>query len=59
MRVRPQVASPSQGEGEGEDSLTDSYAAILTPHLNPLPFARGEASKGHKASLKKQDRFQC
>ena len=46
-------------EGEDEDSLTDSYAAIQTPHVNPLPFARGQASKDHKASLKKQDRFQC
>ena len=39
--------------GEGENSLTDSYAAILARHLNLLPFARAETSKGHKASLKK------
>jgi hypothetical protein len=34
-------------KGEDEDSL------------NPLHLSHGEASKGPKASLKKQDRFQC
>jgi hypothetical protein len=49
---------PSTNRWEGEDSLSDSCARILPACLNPLPFARGEASKDHNASLKKHDRFQ-
>jgi hypothetical protein len=49
LRTRLQVACPSQGEGEGEDSLSD----FLGDDANPLarcspPFAAGEAKKDHE-----------
>lgn len=49
------VASPSQGEGDGEDLLSATARRELqTPHLCPLPLPRGEARNvARSASLSK------
>ena len=41
------VASPFQGEGEGEDLLQTPN----TPHLSPLPLPKERGEKGRRLSL--------
>jgi hypothetical protein len=41
------VASPYQGEGEGEGLVQ----APKTPHLSPLPLAKGRGEKGRRLRL--------
>ena len=41
------VASPSQGEGEGEGL----FQTLKTPHLSPLPLFKGRGEKGSRVSF--------
>ena len=52
MNATHRVASPSKGEGEGED-LADQFrhAKVLTPHPHPLPLRRGEAKRFRPITL--------
>jgi lipoprotein-anchoring transpeptidase ErfK/SrfK len=46
MNAMPRVASPSKGEGEGEDLAGQCrHAKVSTPHPHPLPLRRGEAKQ--------------
>jgi hypothetical protein len=42
------VASPCQGEGEGEGLLVQ---APKTPHVSPLPLRKGRGEKGRRLSF--------